>query len=220
MDLPKYPRAFSGTPSGKLGSGICSVGLQPHTPCGRGGLWLARPDRGHPARLNHGRLHEFGAISHREHTQGPTSEPERFHERVYRLPVGYCDGLLYPLGSYDGRVLGPLHHAQWAILNAIPEVIYQTQASGLDLLVFSYRFIVENWAEWFVPNVVFTLVGFWLLRLLDPVVAALPSPLFVFVMALAYGLFLTALMIFRGLLFSELNGSNRRARIYKYKMRG
>ena len=134
------------------------------------------------------------------------------------VPMMMVSSALYPMPN------GPLlvffiRLTLYIILNAVPEIIYQTRASGLDLLVASYRFIVENWAEWFAPNVLITLAGFFLLRLLDPIVMALPLPMVIFVMALAFGLFLTYLMIFRGLLFSELNRSNRRARIYKYKVR-
>jgi hypothetical protein len=107
----------------------------------------------------------------------------------------------------------------YIILNAVPELIYQTGASGIDLLGSSYSFIIENWPEWFTPNLIITVAGYTLIRVLGSIASPLPPSLQIFVMALLLGLFLTYLMVFRGILFSELNGSNRRGRIYRYKLR-
>jgi hypothetical protein len=37
----------------------------------------------------------------------------------------------------------------YTLLNPVPEFIYQTRSSGVELLSASYNFIVENWIEWF-----------------------------------------------------------------------
>jgi hypothetical protein len=105
----------------------------------------------------------------------------------------------------------------YVILNAVPELIYQSRVSGVALLSASYHFIVENWIEWFVPNVVITVVAYLLLDLLRGVAAQLPFFLQLFFIASAFGLLLTFLMIFRGILFSELNGTTRRSRVFRYK---
>jgi hypothetical protein len=105
------------------------------------------------------------------------------------------------------------------ILNAVPELIYQSRASGLELIAASYNFIIENWPEWFTPNLAIAVAGMILTRALGPRVSALPFYMEIFVMTSVLGLVLTYLMIFRGILFSELNGSNRRARVYRYKVR-
>ncbi len=47
----------------------------------------------------------------------------------------------------------------YIILNAVPELIYQSRASGLELIGASYNFIVENWLEWLIPNIIFALGG-------------------------------------------------------------
>jgi len=109
--------------------------------------------------------------------------------------------------------------ALYIILNAVPELIYQSGASGVEILVASYHFIIENWPEWFAPNIIITIAGWALMHALNPLASVLAAPLYIFVIASLVGFFLTYLMIFRGLLFSELNGSNRRARIYRYKAR-
>ena len=109
--------------------------------------------------------------------------------------------------------------AVFIILNAVPELIYQSRASGLDLIPASYNFTIENWPEWLIPNLAILVAGIALMGALGSTVSALPFYMQIFIMTSALGLFLTYLMIFRGILFSELNGSNRRARIYRYKLR-
>jgi len=107
----------------------------------------------------------------------------------------------------------------YVILNPVPELIYQSRTSGLALLSASYEFIVENWIEWFLPNVLITAAGYFLLGWLDLPVAYLPSFFRFFFLFSIFGLLLTFLMIFRGLLFSELAGSTRRSRAYRYRAR-
>ena len=109
--------------------------------------------------------------------------------------------------------------ALYILLNPVPEFIYQTRTSGLELLSASYNFIVENWLEWLLPNIVMTIVGFFLLQLLYAAVLVLPYFVQWFVIALGFGLFLTYFMTFRGFLFAELHGTTRRSRAYRYKAR-
>jgi hypothetical protein len=109
--------------------------------------------------------------------------------------------------------------ALYILLNPVPEFIYQTRTSGLELLSASYNFIVENWLEWLVPNILITIVGFFLLRVLYAAVWVLPFFIQWFVIAFAFGLFLTYFMTFRGFLFAELHGTTRRSRMYRYKAR-
>jgi hypothetical protein len=107
----------------------------------------------------------------------------------------------------------------YVILNPVPELIYQTRVSGVALLSASYDFIVENWIEWFVPNVAIAIAGYWLLVWLDIPASYLPSLLYSFLLYSVFLLLLTFLMIFRGLVFSELNGTTRRSRAYRYRAR-
>ncbi|MDH3445076.1 MAG: hypothetical protein OEN50_14205 [Deltaproteobacteria bacterium] len=104
----------------------------------------------------------------------------------------------------------------YIILNPVPELIYQTRTSGLELLSASYNFIVENWLEWLLPNVIITVAGVFLLRVLDGLVYMLPGFVQFFAVAFGFGLFLTYLMTFRGFLFAELHGTTRRSRLYRY----
>lgn len=109
--------------------------------------------------------------------------------------------------------------ALYIFLNAVPELIYQTRASGLEAIGASYNFIVENWIEWLIPNILLAVAGYWLLGLLGVLLIGLPFFVQLFVQAFALGLCLAYMMTFRGFLFAELHGSNRRARIYRYKAR-
>jgi hypothetical protein len=107
----------------------------------------------------------------------------------------------------------------YVIFNAMPELIYQGRVSGLALLSASYQFIVENWMEWLLPNLLVGVAGYLLRNLIYELVAPMPFFLQYFFVEAAFGLFLTCLMIFRGLLFAELNGTTRRSRVYRYKAR-
>lgn len=109
--------------------------------------------------------------------------------------------------------------ALYIFLNAVPELIYQTRVSGLEAIGASYNFIVENWLEWLVPNIILGVAGYWLLTMLGSLLYGLPFFLQLFLQAFALGLCLTYIMTFRGFLFAELHGSSRRARIYRYKAR-
>ena len=109
--------------------------------------------------------------------------------------------------------------ALYILLNPVPEFIYQTRTSGLELLSASYTFIVENWLEWLLPNIVLTVAGLILLRLLNAVVWVLPDFVEWFAIAFASGLYLTYFMTFRGFLFAELHGTTRRGRLYRYDAR-
>jgi hypothetical protein len=108
----------------------------------------------------------------------------------------------------------------YVFLNPVPELIYQSRLSGLQLLSASYEFIVANWIEWFLPNVLITAVGYLLLQWLNEIADYLPFFLKFFFVSAAFGLFLTFLMLYRGVLFGELSGTTRRSRLFRYRARG
>jgi hypothetical protein len=105
-----------------------------------------------------------------------------------------------------------LHLALLVFFNAVPELIYLGRHSGTELFAESYRFIGENWIEWFPANLALgaCLVG----------VLALPTgPFFIVTQALA-GVVLYFAMIVRGLLFLELSSSSRRGREFRRRAAG
>jgi hypothetical protein len=107
--------------------------------------------------------------------------------------------------------------ALYILLNPVPEFIYQTRASGLELISASYNFIVENWIEWLVPNVFLFAAGYILLQVIDSLLFGLPGFAAIFLYAFIAGLGLTYFMTFRGFLFAQLHGTTRRSRLYRYK---
>lgn len=109
--------------------------------------------------------------------------------------------------------------ALYILLNAVPELIYQSRTSGLELIGASYNFIVDNWIEWLIPNLALALGGYFLLQLVSPLLFGLPGFVQLFLYSFFAGLLLTYVMTFRGFLFAELHGTTRRSRIYRYKAR-
>jgi uncharacterized membrane-anchored protein YitT (DUF2179 family) len=107
----------------------------------------------------------------------------------------------------------------YVFLNPVPELIYQSRVSGLALLSASYEFIVPNWIEWFLPNLLLTALAYLLLEWLNQVAVYLPFFLDSLFISAAFGLFLTFLMIYRGVLFAELSGTTRRSRVFRYRAR-
>lgn len=105
------------------------------------------------------------------------------------------------------------------LLNAVPEMIYQGRVSGLELIGASYNFIVENWIEWLVPNLILFAAGYLFLDFFDSLLFGLPTFVRLFVSAFMIGLLLAYFMTFRGFLFSQLHGTTRRTRIYRYDAR-
>lgn len=99
------------------------------------------------------------------------------------------------------------------LFNAVPELIYLGHHSALELLTESYRFIADNWIEWF-PAVIAMGVPVLLLAQVE-----LPGVL-AFATAAALGLWVYFMMVARGLLFLELHGSSRRARAFRHRAGG
>ncbi len=102
--------------------------------------------------------------------------------------------------------------ATLVFFNAVPELIYLGRASAAELLVASYRFIGENWIEWFPATVV--------LAVLYAVTGFVPPGPYGVITALVSGVLLTFALLVRGLLFRELTTSGRRARAFKRMAEG
>ena len=77
----------------------------------------------------------------------------------------------------------------------------------------SFRFLQENWIEWFVPNglllagVWYAWEQGWLFRLPGGVLG----------LGIIGGVLLHVVMVFRGFLFQQLDGSTHRQRMFKFK---
>lgn len=103
--------------------------------------------------------------------------------------------------------------ATLTFFNAVPELIYLGRHAAAELLVASYRFVGENWIEWF-PATVAVVIAAAVVHQTVP-----PGPLGLLATAalaavIAYG------GIVRGLLFLELTSSGRRARAFQRRAAG
>ena len=99
------------------------------------------------------------------------------------------------------------------LFNAVPELIYLGHSGLVDLLARSYQFIAANWIEWFPPNLLL-IAGMELLWRM-PLGEGAP---FLLLRVALVSLFLYFDMVVRGFLFIELDGTTRRARLFRHKM--
>jgi hypothetical protein len=100
----------------------------------------------------------------------------------------------------------------FVFFNAVPELIYLGHHSSLELLGESYQFISDNWIEWFPPTL---LAGAILVVLMEMPLAGAA----VVVKWALVGSFVYFVMVLRGFLFEELQGSTRRSRAFRYRSR-
>jgi hypothetical protein len=145
-------------------------------------------------------------------------------------------------GDHGGAITAGYSLLVAIFLNPIPELIYQRHSVGrtTDLLVSSARFVQEHWIEWFIPNLLF---GVALLALaygvhgldaetlmvdlprlftlegayrLAPALLTVPGSLWVAPLVLALCHYA---MVFRGVLFKEIQGGGWRARAFRSAFR-
>jgi len=126
--------------------------------------------------------------------------------------------VIAPLGQAGlvWAVLG-IYFAFLILFNPIPELIYNERHGTIELYQRAYGFIVANWIEWFVPNLlIMGVYGFVVFFLMEyfPIRNLL---LFYAVWGSFSALYVYFFMIFRGLLFKELHRSSRRMRIFQYR---
>lgn len=96
--------------------------------------------------------------------------------------------------------------------NAVPELVYLGHHPPAALLVESYRFIGENWIEWFPANL---LLAACVVGIATLVLTIAPPAIRLPVAEVVTSLALYFLMIVRGLLFQELATGSRRARAFR-----
>ena len=98
----------------------------------------------------------------------------------------------------------------FVFFNAVPELIYLGHHSSLELLGESYQFIADNWIEWFPATIAMAVPPLLLAEVPLPGVMVLARPPLL-------GLWVYFMMVARGLLFLELQGSTRRARAFRHR---
>lgn len=116
-------------------------------------------------------------------------------------------GLIAPAVEHGGLIQVAVQILVLVFFNAVPELIYLGHHATLELLEESFRFVKENWAEWFALNVPMgAAIG---------VVAAVPMPWFVNLAVVGFLVYWA--MVIRGLLFLELYGTTRRGRAFRHR---
>ncbi len=133
------------------------------------------------------------------------------------IPMTLAAQILYTLPN-GLLILLFLRILIYTVLNVVPELLYQARLGGLEVLSASYSFVIENWIEWFIPNLFIGLAAYFAFGPLVLVASSLPSGIQIFFIVAVASFFLSYFMVFRGALFSLLRGTSRRSRIYKYKM--
>jgi hypothetical protein len=141
-------------------------------------------------------------------------------------------------GDHAGAVTAGWGLLVAIFLNPVPELIYQRRSPGrtTELLLSSAKFVQQHWIEWFLPNLLFgvallalifgvrsldaqtlmvTLPGLFSLQgvyLLGPSLLSQSGALWLAPIVLALCHYA---MVFRGLLFKEIQGGGWRARAFR-----
>lgn len=123
-------------------------------------------------------------------------------------------GFVMPKNPQAGTITLGLNLIAAIILNPAPEVIYtKGTRGGMDTIGVCVRFLQESWIEWFVPNLLFGAGAYLLVTRVFPL---LPLGADLAISLLGGALF-HVLMVFRGHLFQELDGSTHRQRMFRYR---
>lgn len=123
-------------------------------------------------------------------------------------------GMLLAGSSQSAVVFLLVYAGAFVLCNATPEVIYQKGTNGgVATIQQSIRFIHENWVEWFIPIILlaglnYLVISGLMLLGMHPYLLAIPA-----------GALVHFMMVFRGYLFRELDGSGHRQRMYKFANR-
>ncbi|NLY77848.1 MAG: hypothetical protein GX080_07175 [Tissierellia bacterium] len=106
------------------------------------------------------------------------------------------------------------------LLNALPEVIYQKHYSSADSIMYAIEFIRENWLNWFLPNIIFTVILYFLtgkiftnlftIYIDTPMVISIEGAVRYIVAQTIF----SYMMIYRGYLFKILSTSTPRKRAF------
>lgn len=123
-------------------------------------------------------------------------------------------GMVLPRTAQGATIMTALNWLLLIALNAAPEVIYSKGTrGGMDTITTSFRFLQESWIEWFIPNLAIAGVAY---LFFTQVMWRLPEWSNVPI-GLAAGALFHLVMVFRGHLFQELDGSSHRQRMFRYR---
>lgn len=127
------------------------------------------------------------------------------------------------VGSGGTLLLLIVYFTVFIMLNALPETIYLKSHSSWESVVYSIEFMMDNWLNWFIPNIIFYVLLYFLT---GNIVTNLFSTHLSFNMMFDFRYILvyligqaifTFMMIYRGHLFKLLSTSTRRKRMFMNK---
>lgn len=103
-------------------------------------------------------------------------------------------------------------------LNAVPEVLYlKGSHGGIETIQRSVRFLQDNWIEWFLPNGLLIAAAWAVLGPGATVAPMVDVRVWLVSSGVVIGLLGHVVMVFRGRLFQELDGSTHRQRMFKFR---
>ncbi|WP_300408264.1 hypothetical protein [Lagierella sp.] len=129
------------------------------------------------------------------------------------LQIGFILYLVnFLLRTVNGNLYRIIYLISLLVFNALPETIYLEEYDGFNSIVYSVDFFKNNLVNWGLSNIIISLIFYYVMRgqnllailNLKDIKGILVSVLIV----LLAGIY----MIYRGVLFDELNGSSRRKR--------
>lgn len=136
------------------------------------------------------------------------------------LQIGFIIYILnFFLRPITGRYYEFLYLLALVIFNPLPETIYLEDYDGLNSFIHSGKFIKENIINWGIPNILISLIFYFATRnrsLLEALnLKDIKSIAISLLIVLGVGIY----MIYRGMLFDELNNSSRRKREFMRNFR-
>lgn len=110
----------------------------------------------------------------------------------------------------------------FVLFNPLPETLYQKHLAEVDSFTYSFKFIRENWIDWFIPNVVLGGACYGLYWGINRIFAtalgglpfALRTSLSIVLIAILVQAILGYMMVYRGFLFEMLSTTTRRKRLF------
>ncbi|MBS4535303.1 hypothetical protein GOQ29_06690 [Clostridium sp. D2Q-14] len=142
------------------------------------------------------------------------------------LIIGWIANLLYNmvlsplLGSMGSMISIIIPLGIFILLNPLPESIYLKFYDPWSTIVYAFEFIKENWLEWFVPNIVFIFILYFLIGDMQlnlfriSFAYSMNFSIYSILIYIIGQIVFSFVMIYRGVLFDKLSTSTRRKRIF------
>ncbi len=127
---------------------------------------------------------------------------------------------------FGGLLLLLIKFAIVLLINPLPEVFYQKKYYELDSISYAFSFVKKNPVDWFVPNIIMTLIMYLgykgIFELIGFVIGSVNYSIAFAISIIISGLFLQVILgfslVYRGYLFKILDTTTRRKRLFTRHM--